>query len=179
MPALIPASLLNMQFHSITNLALGIICFVFQIAALASSPHDVYEQIGIGFWGGIILILTALAAYKSSTGEAPFLLGCSFVLSIFAFFVSFSIMCIFAASIDEMKRYSSNPCTGNFTIPADIVKCQAGDTFPIPPCSYYSSAHLGFDSILLICGIIGIPVNILLVMGVITVYNPAPAAPAT
>jgi fluoride ion exporter CrcB/FEX len=92
MPTVIPASLLNMQFHSITNLALGIICFVFQvvnlyrnvsgsfligisffkqIAALASSPHDVYEQIGIGFWGGIILILTALAAYKSSTGEAP------------------------------------------------------------------------------------------------------------
>jgi hypothetical protein len=47
------------------------ISFFKQIAALASSPHDVYEQIGIGFWGGIILILTALAAYKSSTGEAP------------------------------------------------------------------------------------------------------------
>lgn len=49
------------------------------------------------------------------------------------------------------------------------------------PCNFLNigSAHLGFDSILLICGIIGIPVNMLLVLGVITVYNPAPAAPAT
>jgi hypothetical protein len=62
------------------------------------------------------------------------------VLSIFAFFVSFSIMCIFAASIDEMKRYSSNPCTGYFTIPADTQPpdCKVNATFPIPPCSYYS-----------------------------------------
>ncbi|XP_046464641.1 uncharacterized protein LOC124210546 isoform X2 [Daphnia pulex] len=177
----IPNFLLNTKIHARSDVGIGTLYFIFQIAALASSPHDVYEQIGIGFWGGIILILTALAAYKSSTGEAPFLLGCSFVLSIFAFFVSFSIMCIFAASIDEMKRYSGNPCTGNFTIPANTPQqnCTIGATYPIPPCSYYSSAHLGFDSILLICGIIGIPVNILLVMGVITVYNPAPAAPAT
>jgi hypothetical protein len=34
MPTVIPASLLNMQFHSITNLALGIICFVFQVVNL-------------------------------------------------------------------------------------------------------------------------------------------------
>nr|CAH0107822.1 unnamed protein product [Daphnia galeata] len=179
MPTLIPASLLNIKVHSVTNLALGLICFIFQIAALATSPSDVFEQIGIGFWGGLILMLTALTAYKASTGDAPFLLGCSFVLSIFAFMVSFSIMCIFAASIDEMKRYSSNPCTGYFTVPPGT-NCNPpnNNTFIIPPCSHYSSAHLGFDSVLLTCGLIGIPVNVLLVLGIITVYNPAPAATA-
>ncbi|XP_057365004.1 uncharacterized protein LOC130685692 isoform X1 [Daphnia carinata] len=166
----IPAVFLNVQIHSITNLALGALCFIFQIAALAVSPHDVYEQIGIGFWGGLILMFTAITAYKAATGEAPFLLGCSFVLSIFAFLTSFSIMCIFAASIDQMKRYSENPCTGY---------CAKVDE-PISPCSHYSSAHLAFDSILLTCGLIGIPVNALLVLAVISMYNPLPAsAPAT
>lgn len=33
---------------------------------------------------------------------------------------------------------------------------------------------MGFDSILLICGIIGIPMNVLLILSVITVYNPSP-----
>lgn len=49
----------------------GINIFVAQIAALAVSPHDVYEQIGIGFWGGLILIVTGITAYKAATGEAP------------------------------------------------------------------------------------------------------------
>ncbi len=40
------------------------------------------------------------------------------------------------------------------------------------------SARMAFDAILLICGLIGIPVNALLVLGVISAYNPAPAAPA-
>ncbi|KAI9555868.1 hypothetical protein GHT06_018385 [Daphnia sinensis] len=128
MSVTIPAFFLNVQIHSIINLALG-------IAALAVSPDDVYEQIGIGFWGGLILIITALTAYKAATGEAPFLLGCSFVLSIFAFLTSFSIMC---------------------------------------------SAHLAFDSMLLTCGLIGIPVNALLVLAVISMYSPLPATtPAT
>ncbi|KAK4023276.1 hypothetical protein OUZ56_008694 [Daphnia magna] len=174
MPMIIPAFFLNVQTHSITNLALGALCFIFQIAALAVSPHDVYEQIGIGFWGGLILIITGITAYKAATGEAPFLLGCSFVLSIFAFLTSFSIMCIFAASIDQMKRYIENPCTGYCTGPI------GPDPVPISPCSHYSSAHLAFDSILLTCGLIGIPVNALLVLAVISMYNPLPAAtPAT
>ena len=43
----------------------------FQIASIAIAPGIVYEQIGIGFWGGLILIATAVAAYKASTGDAP------------------------------------------------------------------------------------------------------------
>ena len=43
----------------------------FQIASIAIAPGIVYEQIGIGFWGGLILIVTAVAAYKASTGDAP------------------------------------------------------------------------------------------------------------
>ncbi|KAI9555800.1 hypothetical protein GHT06_018316 [Daphnia sinensis] len=178
MSVTIPAFFLNVQIHSIINLALGALSFIFQIAALAVSPDDVYEQIGIGFWGGLILIITALTAYKAATGEAPFLLGCSFVLSIFAFLTSFSIMCIFAASIDQMNRYIEKPC------PASPGFCtESSESNPAPsisPCSHYSSAHLAFDSILLTCGLIGIPVNALLVLAVISMYSPLPATtPAT
>lgn len=61
------------------------------------------------------------------------------MLSTFAFLVSFSIMCIFAASIDQMKRYIDNPCTGYVTIPPNIVP---PINVPIAPCSYYSKCGL-------------------------------------
>ena len=68
------------------------------------------------------------------------LLGCSFILSIFSFLASFSIMCVFAASIVEMKQYSSNPCTGYVIVPPGHYM---GDyEFPIPPCSYYSKLKM-------------------------------------
>jgi len=43
MPTLIPASLLNIQFHSITNLALGIICFIFQVVNLMLQKWFVFN----------------------------------------------------------------------------------------------------------------------------------------
>ena len=40
------------------------------IASLATSPSDVFEQIGIGFWGGMILIATGVFANKASERES-------------------------------------------------------------------------------------------------------------
>lgn len=40
-------------------------------------------------------------------------------------------MCIFAASIDQMKRYIENPCTGYCTGLGPV-------PVPISPCSHYS-----------------------------------------
>lgn len=51
MPTVIPASLLNMQFHSITNLALGIICFIFQVVLILC-----YMNVSGSFLIGISLL---------------------------------------------------------------------------------------------------------------------------
>jgi hypothetical protein len=96
-------------------------------------------------------------------------------------------MSVFAASIDEMKRYN-NPCTGNFIVPNGHYDGNTG--LPIPPCSYYSkfftfclkitleialrinclagSPHLAFDCILLFCGVTGILANVLLAISIFT-----------
>jgi hypothetical protein len=98
------------------------------------------------------------------------MLGCTFVLSIFSFICSFAIMCVFAASIDQMNRHGE-PCY-NYVIVPNIANCTNGTKIDIPPCGEYSSSRMGTDSILLICGFVGIPINALLIMGTITTYSP-------
>jgi len=171
----IPAPFLNLRINGYVNIVIASLCFIFQVCSIAMSPNNYYEIVGSGFWGAIIFGITAVVSKHASTGDKPFVLGCTFVLGIASMITSFVILCIFSSSLDTMHRYP-DPCHDYVIIqPGD---CERNNTIiPILPCGDYSAARQSFNAILLVCSLVGIPVNSLLILGVVSMYNPNNVSP--
>jgi len=173
----IPAPFLNLRVNSMVNMTLAVMCILFGICSLASSPNNYYETMGSGLWGGMIIGITGIVSYRASVGDQPFTLGCNFVLAIISMISSFTIMCICSGSLDTMHRYP-DACSDYVIIPpGEYYFEETNNTIAIPPCGDYSETRQSFNALLLICSLVSIPTHSLLILGVINAFNPVSVSP--